>query len=109
MLMPHACDSIGYSFRRTSPDVEIEDDGVFRRYIVAMQLTAPGLTATNTRVVLVPAAQCGDRPPVTGSRIAEECRRPQPLMLGRNILEQLRLYFATKERMLYYTAAEPTP
>jgi hypothetical protein len=98
-----------FRFDETSPDVEIEDDGVFRRYIVAMQLTAPGLTATNTRVVLVPAAQCGDRPPVTGSRIAEECRRPQPLMLGRNILEQLRLYFATKERMLYYTAAEPTP
>jgi hypothetical protein len=98
-----------FGFDETAPDVEVEGDGIFRRYIATMQLTAPGLTGTNTRVALVPAAQCSDRLPTTGTRIVEECRRPQPLMLGRNILEQLRLYFATKEKVLYYTAAEAAP
>jgi hypothetical protein len=29
-----------------------------------------------------------------------------PLQLGRNVLEELRMYFATKEKGLYYTAAD---
>jgi hypothetical protein len=35
-----------------------------------------------------------------------DCLTKPPLRLGRNVLESMRLYFATKERMLYFTAAD---
>jgi hypothetical protein len=97
-----------FGFDETSPGVVVEEggqSGEARRHYVAMRLTAPGLTATNTKVVLVSAAECPKRS-FTGSHVAASCRRRHPLELGLNILEQLRVYFATKEGVLYHTAAD---
>jgi len=101
-----------FGFDEKSAGVEVERDasGNTVAHYRAMQLSAPGLTARNTKIVLVDddaGGGCG-KSAFTGTRMAQknDCLSKPPLRLGRNVLESMRLYFATKDRMLYFTAAD---
>jgi hypothetical protein len=76
----------------------------------AMQLSAPGLTVSNSRVVFEePAHKCLLRLRGGASGAAgyhDNCTGFFPMKVGRNVLQELRLYFAMKEQKLYFTAAE---
>ena len=95
-----------YGFDKSSPGVEEtrEADGTTYHYR-AMQLTAPGLNVTNARIRLVdPDKNC---PLDSTSKIARyECSGVYPMFLGGDVLQQLRMYFATKEGKVYFTAAD---
>jgi hypothetical protein len=95
-----------YGFDKSSPGIEEtrEADGTTYHYR-AMQLTAPGLKVTNARIRLVdPEKKC---PLDKTSKIGRyACSGGYPMYLGGDVLKQLRLYFATKEGKLYFTAAD---
>ena len=70
-----------------------------------MKLTAPGLTVTNARIQLVD----GDEkcPLARDPHIAHyRCLGRYPMRLGGEILSGLRMYFATKEKKLYFTSSD---
>lgn len=96
----------GFDEHSTGVVVERDAAGESEAHYRAMRLTAPGLTATNTKIMLIPRRRggCGK----TGGLIAaaQDCIARPPLLLGRNVLEAMHLYFATKERVLYFTAAD---
>jgi hypothetical protein len=73
---------------------------------LAMRITAPGLNIANARIGLVrdPVNACDLQ---RGHSQSSRCAGAQPLVLGRNVIGKLRLYFATKENTLYFTAADP--
>lgn len=79
------------------------------RYI-AMSMTTPGLTAYNVRVSLeTPSRLDRGCTLTTAAGVASfrrDCTGVYPLEIGRNVLRSLRLYFATKEKVLYVTAAD---
>ena len=75
-----------------------------------MDLTANGIAVMNAQVDIEPF-----RPP--GCRLREQrgtdraagydqCYNVFPLQLGMNVLKRMRIYFANKENMLYFTAAD---
>ena len=80
--------------------------GAGDRY-VAMKLTAPGLAAQNVRIDLTSTSTEDNTCalPVADSA-GYRCAGYYPLQLGRNVLGALRLYFAVKEKTLYYTVAD---
>jgi hypothetical protein len=87
---------------------DANDDGEVAHYR-AMRLTAPGLTVSDTRIRLSVPRQLGGCILETRGRKGggvgyTGCENVYPMSLGRNILTQLRLYFATKEQILYFTA-----
>lgn len=102
-----------YGFDEDSPGVKTETDadGKSKSRYIAMKMTAPGLSVTNPNITLLPAppysASCSLVTRST-STAYERCLGYFPMKLGRNVLEKLRLYFATKEKVLYYTAADAT-
>ena len=98
-----------YGFDESSPGVEAEreaDDVTY--HYRAMQLTAPGLTVSNAKIRLrKPQKGCQlELPARRTSGAGYECMGAHPMKLGRNVLQKLRLYFATKEKRLYFTSAE---
>ncbi len=104
-----------YGFDENSPGVEVERGDTpdeVSHHFRAMQLTASGLTVKNSRITLTARdkncrlATRGRKGGGTGYN--DSCIGVYPMKLGRNVLEQLRLYFATKEKMLYFTAADAT-
>jgi hypothetical protein len=107
-----------YGFDEHSADIESEagpSGSVIHQYR-AMALTSSGFSVINAKVQLLPKrADCGVT--VGFGKNAEAaydvgCRGAVPLRLGMNVLEKLRIYIATKEKMLYFTAADataPTP
>ncbi len=71
---------------------------------VAMSVAAPGLKAANLRIGLRPAqTECALR--TSGVARYVNCDGHYPLEVGRNLLQPLRLYFATKEQVLYVSPA----
>jgi hypothetical protein len=101
-----------YGFDEHSPGIETETDasGHTTSQYRAMAITAPGLTLNNTRVRLDPRrSTCGLDVYNGPDRAAQytECMGDEaPLHIGLDVLEKLHLYFATKENVLYYTAAD---
>lgn len=108
-----------FGFDEKSPDVVTDTDASNRNenYYRAMSLTAEGLAITNTKIKLVKL----DRSTLTSCTIKKEigkdrvagysgspddfCYGVYPLKLGMNVLQKLHIYFATKEKMMYFTAA----
>ena len=79
----------------------------------AMKMTTDGLTVVNANVRLDSSAQgkaCGVTAGGRTGRAAgyTGCFGMHPLYLGRNILDKLRIYFATKENVVYFTTADST-
>jgi Aspartyl protease len=101
-----------YGFDEKSAGVETEADATgngTHHQFRAMQFTAPGLTLKNSIITLEPAAKCALFTGAGTNGMAtygNSCAGAYPMHIGRRVLEQLRLYFATKEKMLYFTAAD---
>jgi predicted aspartyl protease len=99
-----------YGFDETSPGVEPEPGtNGGRAYYRAMELTTDGLSVMNARVRLNPEeSKCRlvtSKNRSTPTRY-EGCLNVYPLRLGMNVLSRLRLYIASREKMLYYTVAD---
>jgi hypothetical protein len=115
-----------FRFDELSPGIEISSgyDGPdnARTYFRAMQLEAPGLDIRNARVRIRPAEPSVSRlsqlrqPIVTPCRLFQEgtaaygpnCPDAYPLFLGRNVLKDLRIYIAIREKKIYYSEADAT-
>jgi hypothetical protein len=101
-----------FNFDNHSPDVQTETDEAGRSISQyrAMKLSGEGIEVINARISLI------DSPPNTpchlsshlGAASYEGCFGMHPLALGQNVLSKLHLYIATKEKMLYFTPAEPS-
>jgi predicted aspartyl protease len=98
-----------YDFDSHSSDVEVETDAAGRTtaHYRAMKLSGEGIQIINARITLIDRPQndschLGSR---SGAAAYEGCLGIHPLQLGRNVLEKLHLYIATKEKVLYFTAA----
>jgi hypothetical protein len=100
-----------YGFGENSPDVQttLNSAGQPQSYYRAMKLTASGFQITEADVMLTPSWN--------GCRLVlhkgpdkaagfEQCIGRYPLLLGRDVLEKLHLYLATREGTLYLSAAE---
>jgi hypothetical protein len=105
-----------FGFDEHSPGVEVQIDakGESHAYFRAMTLTSGDLRLSDVLIRLAPAVKSctlsktaifGDVPEFKG-RDDHLCFGAYPLVLGRRAIEQLRLYFATTERTIYFTAAE---
>ena len=102
-----------YGFDKKSRGVELgaDSDGSQTAHYRAMRFTAPGFAVTNSNILLEdPVKDCQlSRGRKSGAAsYSDSCLNVYPMALGRNVLEQLRLYFATKEKVLYFTGANET-
>jgi hypothetical protein len=72
-------------------------------------LTVNGVTINNPTINMLPNMMGGISPgtPRTGSLIREETVGLPDLILGMNVLSQMHVYIAYRERKLYITAADP--
>jgi hypothetical protein len=106
-----------YGFDKTStgietkPSEDAEGDGGSVSHYRAMHLTAPGLSVTDTPIRLSDPNRIGGcyletRGRKGGGAGYSGCYNVYPMSLGQNILSKMRLYFAMKEHMLYFTAAD---
>jgi hypothetical protein len=96
-----------YNFDKDSPDVETETDitGRTTAHYRAMKLSAEGIDIINAHVQLI------DLPSNTSCYLSSHadaasyngCLGRHPLQLGRSVLTKLRIYIATKEKVLYFT------
>ena len=102
-----------YGFDEKSADVETVDSGtgspVF--HFRAMKLTTDGLVVTNANMRLTPAPKSGSCAFSPFGRTGHAagytgCAGRLPAMLGRDVLDKLRLFFAMKEGVVYFTRAE---
>jgi len=78
---------------------------------VAMKMTAPGLTATNVTVSLEKLAKLRNECTLYTDKIArysDNCAGIYPMQIGMNVLEKLRMFFANREGVLYYSQADAT-
>lgn len=99
-----------FGFDGSSPGVETETDGA--GYAIthyrAMSLTGSGITITNAKITLR-AAPSGCDLVVHGPEDAAYYNRcGAPLTVGLNVLRRLHLYFATHERVLYFSDVAAT-
>jgi hypothetical protein len=95
-----------FGFDEHSPDMEIQRDvtGQASQVFRAMQLTSGALTVKDVRILLVPTPKgCRLADGLDGVSAYEGCFGVSPLVLGRGLVERLRLYFATAEKAIYYT------
>jgi hypothetical protein len=102
-----------YGFDEHSADIETRKDseGNVTAQYRAMAITTPGLNVTNTQIQLAqrPMKECSLQLRGRGDGVAQyfNCTGSEaPLHIGLNVLEKLHLYFATKENVLYFTAAD---
>jgi hypothetical protein len=99
-----------YGFDEHSPGIQTRTaDGKSVSHYRAMKMTARGLSVTNADVELVPGSKgCTVSSSAGPERSAAyaDCLGSVPLTLGLDVLQHLRLYFATKEHILYFTAAD---
>ena len=99
-----------FNFDSHSADVETEtcNEGRTTAHYRAMKLRGEGLEIINARISLIDLP--ADNPCHLGTHLGaatyEGCYGIHPLALGQNVLSKLRFYIATKEKMLYFTAAE---
>jgi hypothetical protein len=97
-----------FGFDEHSPDMEIQRDVTGRTSAVfrAMELTSGALTVKDVKIRLIPSGKdCRLATPEGADGVAsyEGCFGISPLVLGRGLIERLRLYFATGEKAIYYT------
>lgn len=108
-----------FGFDESSPGVETETDkaGHVMAHYRAMALTGSGITITNANIRLVPrplvvagsGAGCGlTTHGAGGVAHYDGCIEPAPLTIGLDVLRRLHLYFATRERVLYFSEASAT-
>ena len=109
-----------YGFDASSEGVETVTgpDGEVKARYRAMRLTAASMEVKNTRIELVdPPGWANGKPSrfrcLLTARNWEatgysNCGNVVPMYLGRNLLERLRFYFATSERVVYFTLADTT-
>ena len=75
-----------------------------------MDLTANGIAVMNAQVEVEPFTSRGcllrERKGRDGATGYDQCYNVFPLQLGMNVLKRMRLYFANKESMLYFTSAD---
>ena len=102
-----------YGFDEHSADIETRSDseGNVTAQYRAMAITTPGLNVTNTQIQLSrrPMKECSLEVRGRHDGVAQyaNCTGSEaPLHIGLNVLEKLHLYFATKENVLYFTAAD---
>lgn len=72
-----------------------------------MDLTNNGLTVMNAEVALF-LSDCSIAANKDRGMIYSDCIDRVPLAIGTNVLQKLHLYFAMKEKVLYFTAADAT-
>jgi hypothetical protein len=103
-----------FDFDEFSPGVEVEQytgAGTPAAHYRAMKITAPGLVITNSKIEL---KRYNDQCKLYVSKkgkaatYGDDCDGVYPLTLGRNVLRQLRIYFATKEKVMYFSSADAT-
>jgi hypothetical protein len=100
-----------YGFDEHSSGIrsDTSDSGKTVNHYRAMKMTLPGLSVTNADVQLVSGSKgcivSQDSGP-EHSATYKNCYGNPPLTLGLNVLQHLRLYFATEEHILYLTAAD---
>jgi len=109
-----------FGFDETSPGITMETDPAERTVTPyrAMTLTGSGITITNAKIRLVPkrlgadenGRQSCDLMTHGSGGIAyyDGCHEEAPLTLGLDVLRRLHLYFATHERVLYFSDAAAT-
>lgn len=96
-----------FGFDKSSAGIEETHaaDGATYHYR-AMNLTAAGVSMANARIQLVdPVKNC----PLSSKKrdVARyTCDGIYPMFLGGDLLQQLRMFFATKEGKLYFTSAD---
>jgi hypothetical protein len=103
-----------YDFDEKSEDTEkvTAPNGSATYFYRAMTISAPGLAINNARLRLDTSSSKGCVP---SKRISDTkaagytgCMGIYPLTLGRDTLSKLRIYVATKEKMIYYSSANAT-
>jgi hypothetical protein len=103
-----------YGFDEHSEGIRTDtlDSGKTINHYRAMKMTLPGVSVTNTDVLLLPGLEksCQLSASAGPGRSAnyQNCFGRSPLTLGLGVLKHLRLYFATQEHVLYVTAADAT-
>jgi len=100
-----------YGFDEHSPGIRSETSisGRTVNHYRAMKMTTPGLSVTNADVQLIPGAKgciVSKNAGPEGSAAYLNCYGSPPLTIGLDLLQHLRLYFATEEHILYFTAAD---
>jgi hypothetical protein len=104
-----------YGFDEHSSGIrsDTSDSGKTVNHYRAMKMTLPGLSVTNADVQLVAGLDKNcDLSANSGpehSAAYRNCFGNPPLTLGLDVLQHLRLYFATEEHILYVTAADAGP
>jgi hypothetical protein len=103
-----------YGFDEHSEGIRTDtsDFGKTIKHYRAMKMTLPGLSVTNADVLLTPGLAKTCKLSLSAgpqhSATYQNCFGSPPLSLGLNVLQHLRLYFATQEHVLYITAADAT-
>jgi hypothetical protein len=98
-----------FNFDKNSPDMESETDPAGRTSVHyrAMKLSGEGLQIINAHIALIDRPQSACRlVSEAGAAAYDGCFGVHPLQLGRNVLAKLRIYIATKEKVLYFTLAD---
>jgi hypothetical protein len=101
-----------FNFDSQSEGVETETDksGRTTAHYRAMKLSGEGLEIINARISLIDPLK--DSRCHLSSRLGaatyEGCFGVHPLALGENVITRLHFYIATKEKVLYFTPANPT-
>jgi hypothetical protein len=97
----------GWDEHSSSVGSELGPDGKSQYYAHSINLKMEGLAIDGVRLWLIPGG-CSEVITVRGA-IGYGCQLygTHPLHLGTSILKTLHLYFATKEKKLYVTAAKP--
>lgn len=109
-----------FGFDESSAGIETETEGSGHvpSHYRTMTLTGRGMTFANARVRLVPVPTSVGRDANAGCDLIvegtvgvayyERCTDRAPLTLGLNVLRHLHLYFAMRERFLYFSEATAT-
>jgi hypothetical protein len=98
-----------YHFDASSPDVQSEPNsaGGTTAHYRAVELTTNGLSVMNAQIALTERERSTCQlTTIAGASGYSNCLGVYPLELGFNILSRMHLYLATKEQVLYFTAAE---
>jgi Aspartyl protease len=98
----------GFDEKSTGTERIPRPDGTDAHFYRAMEITAPGLRIADARILLRgPARRCRATKSSRDSKAAgfDACMGVFPLYLGRSVMQTLRIYFATKENVVYYSSA----
>ena len=100
----------GIDERSSAVEIQSDGDGHSNAYFRATKLTSGDLAITDLKITLVPAPG-GDCKLSIANRPDHAvgfngCFGRYPLKLGRDTIEKLRLYFATKEKVIYFAASD---